>query len=89
MILASSTADQPKPGSGMPPGDMEALKTAQLTDFELYNVRDDLGEQRDRAAEEPERLRELSTLLVHKYREAQAEGPSWPAWQPPRKKAER
>ncbi len=85
MILASTTAEPPKPGSGMPPGDMEALKTSTLTNFELFNVRDDLGEQHDRAAEEPERLRELSTQLVQRYRDAQAEGPSWPAWQPPRK----
>jgi arylsulfatase A len=87
MILASWNVAELKPAGGMPPGDMEVLKTAQLTDFELYNLRDDLGEQHDRAAEEPERLRALSTMLVQKYREAQAEGPSWPAWQPPKKAA--
>jgi len=27
MILAATTAEPPKPGSGMPPGDMEKLKT--------------------------------------------------------------
>jgi len=45
----------------------------------------DLAEQYDRAAEEPERLRELSTLLVQRYREARTEGPSWPVWQPLKK----
>ena len=66
MILASTTAEQPKSGSGMPPGDMETLKTSQLTDFELYNERDDIGEQHDLAVKEPERLRDLSTILVQR-----------------------
>ncbi len=58
VILGSwKNAEELKPISGMPPGDMEILKTAQLTDFELFNVRDDLGEQHDVASTEPERLR--------------------------------
>lgn len=72
------------PLSGILPGDMEKIKTARLTNFELYNLRADLSEQRDLAADEPERLRELSGMLAEKHRAVQAEGPSWPAWVRPR-----
>lgn len=75
MVLGHSTAPEPKPGK-VQPGDGAAIK-ADLTGFELYNLRDDPGQQTDRARQEPERLKELSAMLVAKHREVAAEGPLW------------
>ena len=57
--------------------DMEIIKNAQLIDFELYNLREDLGQKKDLAKKEPERLAQLKAMLVKKYREVQKEGPTW------------
>ena len=64
-------------GGGLKPTDLNFIKNAKLTKFELYNLRTDLAQQSDLAAQEPDRLRELSALLVKKYREVQREGPTW------------
>jgi arylsulfatase A len=89
MILGQWDAAMGPAGGGFRTGDMDPIKTAQLTNFELYNLSNDLGEQIDLAEQEPEHLKRLSGMLVKKYREVQAAGPSWPAWNPPkRKKAE-
>jgi hypothetical protein len=37
-------------------GDMEVIKKAKLTAFELYNLRDDLSQTKDLAQKEPQRL---------------------------------
>jgi len=64
-------------GATLKAGDMDAIKKAKLTTFELYNLRDDLKQARDRAKEEPERLRAMSERLRGLYREILAEGPTW------------
>jgi arylsulfatase A len=72
--------DQPVlPGSGaaLRPGDMEIIKRAKLKSFELYNLRTDLGETRDLASQEPERLRTMSKQLTDLYTQVIAEGRSW------------
>jgi arylsulfatase A len=69
--------DGARSGGTVGADDVETIKRAKLTDFELYNLRDDLAQQHDLAAAEPERLKAMSAQLVKKYREVQAEGPRW------------
>jgi arylsulfatase A len=57
-----------------------AFKEAELAEFSLYNLREDIGETRDLAVKQPAKLAELRTLLERKYREVRAESPTWPAW---------
>jgi arylsulfatase A len=64
-------------GGPLKAGDMELIKGARLTTFELYNLRDDLGQNRDLARQQPERLRALSDRLRALYGEVIAEGPTW------------
>jgi arylsulfatase A len=59
------------------PQTIAAGKKAKLTSFELYNLRDDIGQKNDLAAKEPEKLKQLSAQLVKTYDEVQAEGPVW------------
>ncbi len=77
MILGHWDGPLLGPGGSLHPGDMELIKSSQLVDFELYNLRDDLAEKNDLAAKEPERLKQLSALLVEKYKQVQTEGRNW------------
>jgi arylsulfatase A len=58
-------------------GDVELIKSRKLARFELYNVRSDIGETTDLAAKEPQRLKELSAMLVARYEEIQQQAPTW------------
>jgi arylsulfatase len=60
-------------------GDWKLLANADLSRFELYNLRSDISEERDLAASEPERLAALSAKLRQLHAEVKAEGPTWPA----------
>jgi hypothetical protein len=40
-------------------------------------VRSDIGETTDLAAKEPQRLKELSAMLVARYEEIQQQAPTW------------
>lgn len=59
------------------------FKSAELREFELYNLRDDVGEKHDLAETQPAKLSELRGLLRAKYREVRDESPIWPEWKPP------
>jgi arylsulfatase A len=59
------------------------FKSAEPIEFQLYNLRDDIGETRDLAANQPEKFNEMKALLLAKYHEVRAESPTWPTWTPP------
>jgi arylsulfatase A len=63
--------------------DEQLLKTATLEGFELYNLRDDIGERTDLSEREPRKLAELSGVLRKMYAEVQRETPTWPDWKFP------
>jgi arylsulfatase A len=57
--------------------DMPMIKSAQLNQFELYNLADDLGQQNDLAATHLERLDRMRRRMVELHREVVADGPVW------------
>ena len=59
-------------------GDWKILADAELSKFELYNLKQDVGEQHDLADAEPERLRAMAAALRKLHDEIKAEGPLWP-----------
>ncbi len=56
------------------------FKEVEMVGFSLYNLRRDIGEKKDLATQQPEKLAELRELLQRKYHEVRAESPTWPAW---------
>lgn len=56
---------------------MYPIKTAKLTFYELYNLRQDIGEQHYIAKEKPEILSKLFKALRQKYLEVKTEGLAW------------
>jgi arylsulfatase A len=77
LVLGHWDGPELGPGASVHKGDCEAIKAAKLVKFELYNLKDDLGQTTDLAGKEPEKLKELSEQLVKKYDEVIAEGPMW------------
>jgi arylsulfatase A len=77
MILGKWDQGPLGPGGGIHDGDSELIRQAKLTGFELYNLKADVAQRDDIAAQEPQRLKALSELLVRKYSEVQQEGPIW------------
>jgi arylsulfatase A len=76
-ILGKWDGPQLGPGGSVHHGDCEAIKSAKLVSFELYNLKSDLGQQTDLAATEPDKLKELSAQLTARYNEVQEQGPVW------------
>lgn len=68
---------------------MEQLKIAQPTGFELYNLKNDRTESTDLSATHPDQLQKMVGQLTSIYQEVQAEGPRWPEWEWPRYESKR
>jgi arylsulfatase A len=77
VVLAHSDAMPKAAGGTFQAGDMDAIKKAKLTTFELYNLKDDLGQTKDLAKKEPDRLRQMSERMQTLWREVTQEGPTW------------
>jgi arylsulfatase A len=88
-ILAHLSGPDPELGADIRPEDTKLIKTAELTTFELYNLRRDIGETTDLADREPERLKAMSDRLRKLYREVRDESPVWPEWEWPRYEGKR
>jgi arylsulfatase A len=88
-ILADLSGRELGPSADIELHAMEAIKTAELTSFELYNLREDIGETTDLSEREPERLKEMTEALRKMYREVRDESRTWPAWISPRYEAGR
>ncbi len=69
--------------------DMEMYKLAELTGFELYNLKDDLGETKDLKEVETARYAGMKETLLELYDEVREESPVWPEWEWPRFESER
>lgn len=65
------------PGAAYRKGDYHYLRDAKFHDFELYNLKDDIGEKKDVAAEHPEIVARLKKILLARYAEATANAPDW------------
>ena len=64
--------------------EIRIYQTAELTGFELFNLRDDIGETKDLSREETARYEGMKEALLKKYHEVREESPVWPAWEWPR-----
>ena len=80
LILGTPVQDQAagrSHGRNVNPKSMRYFKTEELSDFQLYNVAEDIGQKDDLAESDPERMKEYAARLVERHREVQQEGPTW------------
>jgi arylsulfatase A len=78
LVAGWDGADNLPTGGSLEPGVVETLKQSELLTFELYNLREDVGESRDLSADEPDRLARMSDIARRLYGEVLDEGPEWP-----------
>jgi arylsulfatase A len=83
-ILASLNQPDFKPGADITAERQQSIKQAKLATFELYNLRNDVGETTDLSQAEPQRLKDMSAQLRKLYQEVVDESPLWPNWEWPR-----
>lgn len=57
--------------------DWKILANAELTEFELYNLKTDARETTDLKATEPQRFAALRAQLLKHHAAVEAEGPDW------------
>lgn len=81
-ILARLTQRSPERTSITEAGN-RVLKTAELTGFELYNLKDDVGETTDLSKKDPTKHSEMTAALTKMFLEVREETPTWPAWTAP------
>jgi arylsulfatase A len=58
-------------------GDWKILASNDLKTFELYNLKDDPEEKRDRSGDEPERFAAMKKAIAEFNARVEAEGPDW------------
>jgi arylsulfatase A len=58
-------------------GDWKILANNEMTKFELYNVRMDIGEAHNLASRHPNLLKKMKETLIKLHTEIDAEGPIW------------
>ena len=69
-------------GSGsLEAAEMKALKTADLTGFELYHLAKDVTEQNEVSAENPDVFQRLQSRMIEMHRQVSDEAPTWPEWE--------
>ncbi|MGE3809290.1 MAG: sulfatase, partial [Gemmataceae bacterium] len=88
-LLAKLNTPDPPRGADITKEAQQAFKSAELAGYELYNLREDLGETRDLALKEPARVKEMAAQLKKLSHEVRDESPTWPEWKWPRYEAER
>jgi len=83
--------DQPIPdrGADIEASEMEMYRLAELVDFELYDVRNDVAESSDQKEQHPRRFEQMKLDLIQKYHEVRDESPTWPEWTWPRYEGQR
>lgn len=74
---------KPRPGEtsgsmwGFQPKHMDYLKAQKPKYFELYNLKEDLGQKMDISEDHPEIVSRLKTKMLELYSEMTAEGGDW------------
>ena len=58
-------------------GNLDAVRAADLTDFAIHNLDEDLDESDNRAGDRPEKARELRQRLESRYQEILGDSPVW------------
>lgn len=83
-LLATLTGEEIAPYSDIFSKNQNLLKTAELDQFELYNLESDPAEENNLIAHEKEVAQSLVDSLTEIYLDVRDKSPTWPIWQSPR-----
>ena len=76
-VLAKLNGGKVAKTSNLHNGNAEAVKSAVLTDIEIYRVSEDLGEADNLAGSRPEDLERLTSILNVAYKDLISDSPVW------------
>ncbi|RCS42241.1 arylsulfatase [Bremerella cremea] len=76
-LVALWNQGEVSPGAAYKKGDYSLIKNVKFTDFELYNLREDIAEANDLKEQHPEVVLRLKKALLAKYDEATANAIDW------------
>ena len=82
-LLATLTGEAIKPYGDILEKNQQLLKTADLDEFELYNLKKDPNETTNLVTKKSARADEMIALLRSFYVEVRDESLTWPAWEWP------
>ena len=80
-MLARLNSPELRPNGGIVAGEMKAMKAAQLVDFELYDLKEDIGETSKQNDRYPEVFQRMRRKIIAMHKEVTEEGPTWPEWE--------
>ena len=80
-LLARLDKPGPTSGGGIDKGEIELIKTSELTGFELYNVKVDIAESRELSKSEPSVFERMQRQMTEIYHDVRDEVPTWPTWE--------
>ncbi len=83
-ILAALDVPDRTPSGEIPADEIDSIKSAKLTNFELYHLSEDIAESKNVAADYPDRFESMKRRMSEIYADVQREAPAWPAWEWPR-----
>lgn len=77
-VLIANTNDAERPKTHpLVRADMEKIRYSQPVDIQLYNLREDLGQQMDRTTTDPQVLQRLKERAIKMHEGVMAEGYQW------------
>ncbi|MEZ6123501.1 MAG: sulfatase-like hydrolase/transferase [Planctomycetaceae bacterium] len=88
-LVAGLNPLSPSSGGEIAADEMQLIKTADLVNFELFNVRSDVAESADVSEQHPDVLMSMKQMMTDMYVDVREEAPTWPAWEWPRYEASR
>ncbi|MAT16882.1 MAG: arylsulfatase [Planctomyces sp.] len=80
-IVATLTGPQLTSASSITEEMLSSVHRAELKDFELYNLKQDIDESQDLKEAKPKQFAKIRDRLQQIYTEVQAEVPTWPLWE--------
>ena len=83
-LLATVTGEQISPYSDILGKNQDLMKTAELDQFQLYNLETDPAEKNDLLEQEKEIAQSLIMAMTEIYLDVRDESPIWPIWKSPR-----
>ncbi len=87
-LLARLTTPAPAPSGEIAEGEIAAIKSAELTGFELYDLNSDVAERTNVKESHTDIFARMQKLMAAQYVDVRREAPEWPVWEWPRYEAQ-
>lgn len=88
-LVAHLTEPGPNRGADITAEEIQRIKSAELTNFELYNLQEDIAESKNLVSLRADVFDRLKPKMESIYAEVKAAAPTWPAWEWPKYESSR